>query len=299
MALISSVLGRLGGLLTLGKNGETGIVLPPFTGRNDWICLAMDQLERDPICAQRPQYIYGVLRAASHAKVLGIPRISVLEFGVAGGAGLISMERSAERVKAILGVDIDVYGFDTGTGLPKPLDYRDMPNKWCEGYWPSDTEVLRRQLKGATLLLGRIRDTIPGFVASRPRPIGFVSIDVETYTSTKEALTLFEANQDLFLPRVDCLFRCAAKLDTSEFVGERLVISEFNAQHAMRKISPFYSARHYVPGQHSNYGSLWPDMLFILHWFDHSLYNKPDELTQSALMDVTGSDVAVPVAEND
>lgn len=271
--------------------------LPDFTGRNDWICTAMDQIELDPICAQRPQYIYGVLRAASHAKVLGIPRVSVIEFGVAGGAGLISMERSAEHVERLLGVGIDVYGFDTATGLPKPQDYRDMPNKWREGYWPCDTDALKKELKRAQLVLGQIKDTVPGFVAQRPQPIGFVAIDVATYSSAKEALTLFDADHGLFLPRVDCLFRSACKLDTSEFVGERLAISEFNSAHAMKKISPFYSARHYVPGRHSGFGTLWPDMLFILHLFDHPMYNKSDELAQSSLMDLKGSDLALPVTK--
>jgi hypothetical protein len=292
-------LGKLNSLLEDGReqNGQLVSPLPLFTGRNDWICLAMDRIEHDPICAQRPQYIYGVLRAAAHAKALGIDRISVIEFGVAGGAGLVSMERTAEQAETLIGVGIDVYGFDTATGLPKPRDYRDLPNKWLDGYWPCDVDALQKTLRRARLVVGQIGETIPGFLATRPAPIGYVGIDVATYTSTKETLVLFESDHGLFMPRIDCLFRSSCKLDTSEFVGERLAISEFNAAHAMKKISPFYSGRHYVPGRHSGHAALWPDMMFILHLFDHPRYNDPDELTQSAFMDVRGSDDTVRVSE--
>ncbi|MBI4002696.1 MAG: hypothetical protein HY348_13055 [Nitrospira defluvii] len=207
------------------------------------------------------------------------------------------MERSAERAEELTGVGIDVYGFDTATGLPKPQDYRDMPNKWLEGYWPCDVDALKKELHRAKLVIGQIKDTVSGFLAQRPQPVGYVAIDVATYSSAKEALKIFDGDHGLFLPRVDCLFRSACKLDTSEFVGERLAISEFNAVNGMKKISPFYSARHYVPGRHSGYGALWPDMLFILHLFDHPLYNASDELAQSSLMDVKGSDLALPVAK--
>ncbi|MHC4129678.1 MAG: hypothetical protein ACYSUA_16250, partial [Planctomycetota bacterium] len=41
-------------------------------------------------------------------------RISALEFGVAGGNGLLALERAAMRLAEIFGVEIDVYGFDSG-----------------------------------------------------------------------------------------------------------------------------------------------------------------------------------------
>ena len=62
-----------------------------------------------------PQYTWGVLQAAHLAATLGIRRISVIEFGVAGGNGLVALERASERAEAESGVQIDVHGFDTGT----------------------------------------------------------------------------------------------------------------------------------------------------------------------------------------
>jgi hypothetical protein len=83
-------------------------------------------------------YTWGVVQGVHLAKVLGIDRVSVIEFGVAGGRGLLALERIADQVKSIFGVTVDVIGFDTGTGLPKPVDVRDMPNLWSEGFFPMD-----------------------------------------------------------------------------------------------------------------------------------------------------------------
>ena len=40
---------------------------------------------------------------------------------------MLSFEYHAEQITKILPIEIEVYGFDTGEGLPKPLDYRDLP----------------------------------------------------------------------------------------------------------------------------------------------------------------------------
>src|SRR3989442_47546 len=47
-------------------------------------------------------------------KTLGYTRISVLEFGVAGGRGLLNLEYHAQPVESLLSIEIDVYGFDAG-----------------------------------------------------------------------------------------------------------------------------------------------------------------------------------------
>ena len=88
-----------------------------------------------------------MVQGAGLAQVLRIPRISVIEFGVAGGNGLMALQDIAARVEAIFGVIIDVYGFDTGVGLPKPTDYRDLPNVFVEGFYPMDVEKLRSAIE--------------------------------------------------------------------------------------------------------------------------------------------------------
>ncbi len=81
----------------------------------------------------RPHYGHCVYNAAVLAKKLGYSRMSVLEFGVAEGNGLVILEYHAQEVSRQLSIDIDIYGFDTGEGLPEPSDYRDLPYFWKKG----------------------------------------------------------------------------------------------------------------------------------------------------------------------
>ncbi|MER3424312.1 MAG: hypothetical protein C4293_14915, partial [Nitrospiraceae bacterium] len=116
------------------------------------------------------------------------------------------LERSAEPVEGILGISIQVYGFDTGRGLPKPQDYRDCPYLYREGAYPTDWDRLKRRLHRAHLALGLVGDTLPEFLASAFAPVGFPSIDLDLYSSTRDALRLLETDQGRLLPRVFCYF---------------------------------------------------------------------------------------------
>ena len=68
---------------------------------------------------RRVPYAYICFNAALLAKKLGYERISVIEYGAGEGSGLLSLEEYTDQ--------IDIYGFDSGQGLPKPNDYRDLP----------------------------------------------------------------------------------------------------------------------------------------------------------------------------
>src|SRR5262245_51806359 len=68
----------------------------------------------------RPYYAYGVQQAAVLAQRLGVPAISVIEFGVAGGRGLLALESAARNTSSATGVEVHVYGFDRQSGLPPP-----------------------------------------------------------------------------------------------------------------------------------------------------------------------------------
>jgi hypothetical protein len=58
--------------------------------------------------SDRPAYLLGVLCAARQALRQKIREISVIEFGVAGGTGLLALEREARSVEKELGVSIKV-----------------------------------------------------------------------------------------------------------------------------------------------------------------------------------------------
>ena len=136
-----------------------------------------------------PDYLWGVLHGAYLARALGIKAVSVLECGVAGGNGLIALERSAAiEVERLFGVRIQPLGFDTGTGLPKPTDVRDCPNLFSPGDYPMDPDKLRGRLRRAELVLGDVADTIPAFVERAADPVAFVALDLDLYTSTRHAL---------------------------------------------------------------------------------------------------------------
>jgi hypothetical protein len=224
----------------------------------------------------RPHFTWGVLHAAHLARAIGVPRISVIEFGVAGGNGLVSLERIAGHVESVLGVGIDVYGFDTGTGLPKPVDYRDLPNLWRESAFSMDVARLTDRLKKARLILGRVEDTLRGFVASGPAPVGFISFDLDYYSSTVHALVLLASQDAILLPRVHCYFDDIMAFTYSEFTGERLAIAEFNAKHEMRKLAPIHGLRYYVPPAYAH--ASWTEQFYLAHLFDHQLYNHHDGL---------------------
>ena len=242
-----------------------------------WLNSQMEKLIREGGAREfRPNYTWGVLHGAHLAKAIGIRRISVIEFGVAGGNGLVALDRIAEKVEAIVGVDIDVYGFDTGVGLPKPTDYRDLPNIWTEGAFSMDVEKLKKRLARAELVLGSVEDTVPKFIAAGPAPVAFVAFDLDYYSSTMHAFKLLEAKQQTLLPRVYCYFDDVMGHTYCEYTGERLAIREFNSSHPMRKISPIYGLKHFLPKPYDQ--EAWSEMFYLAHIFDHNLYTAHDGL---------------------
>ena len=255
----------------------------PFDNSYKWLWATMINVMNDPVAAKRPHYAWGVLQGAALAKVLGFKRVSVLEIGVAGGAGLLAMERTAELFEDAVDMKIDVYGFDTGVGIPKPQDFRDMPFKWSEGYYPCDVKKLEQRLRRAKLKIGLLKDTMPEFVREIAGPVAFVGFDTGMYTGTKDAMSLFDGRHEVLIPRVACSFRSAIGKDVSDFAGERLAISEFNASHSMRKISKIFGLTYFVPPQ---FRWWWIDMMYVLHIFDHPQYGAEDAYKLSAVIDL-------------
>ena len=177
-----------------------------------------------------------------------------------------------------MGVGIDVYGFDTGVGLPKPEDYRDLPNLYTESTFQMDAEALKKHLRKAQLILGLVANTVPEFIKSCAAPISFVSIDLNYYSSTMQAFEILKAGQARLLPRIHIYFDDIMGFTFSEYNGERLAIAEFNRMTAMRKISPIYGLKHFLPRQHAQ--ALWAEEFYMAHIFDHELYGCKDGLVK-------------------
>ena len=190
--------------------------------------------------SDRPQYLIGVLFAARRALCERIPEISVIEFGVAGGQGLLALQREAEAVEEELGVSIKVYGFDNGPeGLPEFIgDYRDHPDKWKPGDFPMDESLLSSQLgPRTTLILGNVQKTVPVF-SSDPSvpPIGFIAFDLDLYSSTSHALRILAMPQRRMLDHVPLYFDDIEHSISHRFAGELFAIDEFNGANQRVKI---------------------------------------------------------------
>jgi hypothetical protein len=232
----------------------------------------------------RQSYAWGVLQGVNLARALGVDRVSVIEFGVAGGNGLVALERIAERVEKIFPIAIDIYGFDSGAGLPRSRDHRDVPNLTSEGLYTMDRAKLGQRLRRAQLVLGPINDTMAGFLKSAPAPVAFVGCDLILYTSTVHALKLLDADARMLLPRVHWYCDDVLGFTFGDHNGERLAISEFNAAHEMRKVSPIYGLKHYMPTRFAN--ESWLDKYWIAHIFDHPLYDRRDNLVKQHNLDL-------------
>jgi hypothetical protein len=243
-----------------------------------WLNARFLSVLREAHAWKKPSYAWGVVHGAHLASRLDVKKISILEFGVAGGNGLVTLENVGKKVEEIFGLSIDVYGFDTGKGLPEPRDYRDMPNLYRKAAFPMDPEKLRRRLKRARLQLGLVRETVTEFIRSRPAPVAFFAIDLDYYSSTLDALKLLDADARLLLPRVHCYFDDVMGFTNCDFNGERLAITDFNRAHEKQKISPIYGLKHFLPPRYAN--AQWVEEMYMAHLFDHPSYCRDDGLVR-------------------
>lgn len=221
-----------------------------------------------------PQYAYGILHAAVLARKLKINSIIAAELGVAGGNGLLELERLGTTIGLERQVDIKTIGFDLGSGMPEPVDYRDMPYIWQRGFFKMDEELIRSRLTSTSLIIGNIAETGPSFMATALEPIGFLSFDLDYYSSTVSAMqSLLNDEPERYLPRVFCYFDDTIGFHEelhSEFTGELLAIREFNISHPRRKLAKVNGLRYKL----LPLDEPWIDAMYVLHIFDHPRYNE-------------------------
>ena len=78
----------------------------------------------------RSPYLLGAVIAALQAKKLQYPKVYFFEFGVASGGGLLELAAIGKIIRKELSIDVEVIGFDNGTGLPNIDGYKDHPEIW-------------------------------------------------------------------------------------------------------------------------------------------------------------------------
>lgn len=251
---------------TVGRLAKA--VLRKTSGRNSKLSL----YEKLMVGAfPRPFYAYPAVRASELAVQLGYKEVTWIEFGVASGNGLIALEQIKAVVEQHLPLIVRIVGFDMGSGLPTPVDYRDLPYHWQGGFYEMDVPRLKARLKSASLILGPVAETLPAFVNDPPvdAPIGMISFDLDFYSSTAEAFKIFDLPQAAILPRVMCYMDdiIGSTEWYSDFTGERLAIREFNERNELRKLSPCYDFELFGYER-------WQEQVMIYHDFGHVRYTE-------------------------
>ncbi|MGH8742280.1 MAG: hypothetical protein ACREUN_15275, partial [Burkholderiales bacterium] len=190
----------------------------------------------------RHHHAYGMLRCADLARGLGVREVAVVELGVAGGAGLLNICELAEHVRAQTGVSFRIAGFDTGRGMPPPASYKDHPELYRQGDFPMNQDALAARLPGsAGLFIGDVAVTVPRFLEqlSPDCPLGFLSLDLDYYSSSKAALRLLTGPPEHYLPRVGIYVDDLEDEYHNSYCGELLALREFNLEQELRKIEPY------------------------------------------------------------
>jgi hypothetical protein len=239
-------------------------------GETSWVSRSGDFRTKERYgLINRPNYLYGMLRAADCAKYFGKTSVTAIEFGVANGTGLLNMADLAELVTQETGVQIRIVGFDTGAGLPSIEGYKNHPEIWNPGdFTIEDRSALLKKLDGrAEVIWGDIADTIKPFVANiEPfSPIGFISVDVDIYSAARAALSCLTSTPEKYTPAVSMYFDDVSFYFANQWSGELAAISEFNTEIELRKIDRDRS----LPGHRPVKADSWYPMMYACHILDH------------------------------
>lgn len=247
-----------------------------LAGEEAWIRRTGDfrALERHSLI-ERPNYVYGMLRAADNARYLGIESVTVVEMGVASGAGLLNMIKSAELITRETKIAFRIVGFDTGTGLPSVEGYKDHPEIWNPGdFAMEERKTLEARIDGrAQIIWGDINTTIDQFTdtLTAHSPLGFVSVDVDIYSATRDGLRCLTGEPNKYLPAISMYFDDVSFFSANEWCGELAAINEFNVEQDMRKIGLDRS----LPGGRPPQRSSWYQHMYVCHVLDHEARQTP------------------------
>ena len=215
----------------------------------------------------RDWYAYPLMVAVAQAERMGIKKITAIEFGVWRGEGLLNLASIARALSDCTEIAIEVVGFDTGAGLPSVADWRDHPELWYSGELiMPDPEALRLSLPdNCRLILGDIKNTLGDFIetVTSEAPIGFVALDVDTYSSSVDSLKIFDIPATHLLPATLLyLDDSYINIMQSEYSGEALAVAHFNDRNSLRKIA----AKKIRPGWPEK---AWHHAMYFAHIFDH------------------------------
>jgi len=253
-------------------------------GESSWVNHSGDFRAREQHgLITRANYLYGMLRAADIAAYSGKKSVTVVEFGVADGAGILNMIHLAPMIERETGIEIRIVGFDTGQGLPNVQGYKDHPELWRAGdFATQDREALTNKLNGrAQIVWGDIADTIGSFTDSidPSSPLGFISVDLDIYSATIAALGCLTGGPEKYNPGISMYFDDTCFFFANEWAGELAAISEFNTKHEFRKIGRDLS----LPGRRPAVSARWYSQMYVCHVLDHDLRQRSRDRQELAI----------------
>jgi hypothetical protein len=158
--------------------------------------------------------------------------------------------------------------------MPPPIDYRDHPDLYAEGDFPMDQAALRRALpENVSLVIGELSETANAFLQqlTPDAPLGYVCVDVDFYSSTKDALACLTGKAELYLPTTYIYLDDLEDPAHNSNCGELLAIGEFNETAHPRIIE-----RHtFLRGYRIMKNARWIDHVFAYHVVDHPVRSRP------------------------
>lgn len=188
---------------------------------------------------------------------------------MANGAGLMNMSKISKKVTKVTGVEFEIYGFDTGSGMPLPTSYKDHPELYKVGDYPMDMVNLKSKLDhNVQLIIGNVNQTVKNFNENIITcPIGFISLDVDYYSSSVEALSILDSiSADLLLP---CTFLYVDDIEEdthNSICGELGAIDFVN-----KKNSNFFIEKNVnIRWNRVFKNAKWIDKIFYIHNFKHN-----------------------------
>lgn len=194
--------------------------------------------------SKRPDICVAICLATAQSICWGKKGVSLIELGVYKGVGLHFIIKVAEYLANNTGMKYNIYGFDSFEGLPELGGFEDHNEIWKKGqYKPDNTyDEMVEEFKGkAVLVKGDVKSTVKRFLLEQldtNYPIGFISLDLDLYSSSKSGLKILEdANSDKYIPTVIMIVDDQDYLVTyNDWCGEGLAIREFNIVNKFRKI---------------------------------------------------------------
>jgi hypothetical protein len=168
--------------------------------------------------------------------------------------------------------------------MPTPLDYRDHPELYQEGDFRMEKEKLLKKLpSNCKLLIGSVEETIPIFLKETDlydAPIGFISFDLDYYSSTKIALSVLKGPENRYLAKLPLYFDDIALWSHNSKSGELLAITELNSTNNNRLIEMdmFTKSRRIFKTAE------WLNHIYYLHVLDSSIRKRIVQKRESAIL---------------